>query len=640
MRVLILSKYGPLAASTRHRFLQFLPWLASEGIECEVSTLLDDTYLRELFEHGRASRVHAIRALVRRIGAMGRAGRFDVVLLYLESYPYLPVALTRALRWRGIPYVYDMDDAIFHRYDQHRSHFVRAALGGKIPEVIRGASEVFAGNRYLADYAGRFNDRVSLVPTVIDPGRYPIVEKRRTNSTFTIGWIGSPSTAPYLHLIEGALREFCSGGRARVVLIGAGPIDLPGVPVEHRAWSETTEVGDLRELDVGVMPLPGSRWAQGKCGFKLIQYMACGIPVVASPTGANLDIVEDEASGLLPTDERGWVRAFERLSDDPAERDRMGRRGREIVEASYSTTAVRETIRDGLLRAAKRGSKRTRSTEASVVEGFGREWSRFDQSRIADGELSEMYQNYFYLFPWSTLGSDAVGFDLGCGSGRWARLVAPRVGTLHCIDPSEEAIAVARKNLSGFDNCRFHQASAHDMPLEPDSADFGYTLGVLHHIEDTEGALRACVSVLKEGAPLLLYLYYAFDNRPFWYKWIWRMTVPLRIVLSRMPFGLRYLVSQLIAAVVYYPVARFARLAEKLGADVANFPLSAYRHRSFYVLRTDALDRFGTRLEKRFTRQEIASMMKAAGLERIEFSDRAFWCAIGYRKQECAESRD
>jgi hypothetical protein len=163
--------------------------------------------------------------------------------------------------------------------------------------------------------------------------------------------------------------------------------------------------------------------------------------------------------------------------------------------------------------------------------------------------------------------------------------------------------------------------------------DFGYSLGVLHHIPDTGAALAVCVSKLKPGAPFLLYLYYAFDDRPVWFRALWRVSDWARKVVSRMPHSLRYAVSQVVAGLVYWPLARVAKLGETLGLNVANYPLSLYRDSGFYVMRTDALDRFGTRLEQRFTKLEIKTMMEASGLENISFSKEIpFWCAVGYAK--------
>ncbi|MFO0678103.1 MAG: class I SAM-dependent methyltransferase [Polyangiaceae bacterium] len=268
--------------------------------------------------------------------------------------------------------------------------------------------------------------------------------------------------------------------------------------------------------------------------------------------------------------------------------------------------------------------------DSKTVEGFGDEWSRFTQDGLTEADLRECFDSYFRIFPWADLPSDAVGFDAGCGSGRWAAVVAPRVGTLHCVDASDRALEVARKNLAHRSNCRFHECSVAELPFEDGSMDFGYSLGVLHHVPDTRGAIRACVSKLKRGAPFLVYLYYAFDNRPEWYRRLWQLSEFGRATVSSLPMPLRYGTSQVIAASVYLPLARFAKWMENVGVDVQSFPLTAYRDRSFYVMRTDALDRFGTRLEQRFTAAEITSMLEDAGLENIRFSDAVpYWCAVG-----------
>jgi SAM-dependent methyltransferase len=272
-----------------------------------------------------------------------------------------------------------------------------------------------------------------------------------------------------------------------------------------------------------------------------------------------------------------------------------------------------------------------RNIDHDVVAGFGDEWSRFDQSGVRSDELERMFDEYFSIFPWDVVDGGSVGFDLGCGSGRWAKLVAPRVGKLHLIDPSE-AIEVAKRNLSSFGNCEFHRAGVDEIPLPDNSCDFGYSLGVLHHIPDTEDGLRKCVEKLKPGAPFLLYLYYRFDNRPAWYRVIWKISDVFRRMISRLPHGARFAISQIIAAAVYFPLARGARLLEKLGVDVSGFPLAQYRANSFYTMRTDALDRFGTRLEKRFTKAEMQAMLERSGIDDITFAETAFWTAVGRKR--------
>jgi ubiquinone/menaquinone biosynthesis C-methylase UbiE len=273
-----------------------------------------------------------------------------------------------------------------------------------------------------------------------------------------------------------------------------------------------------------------------------------------------------------------------------------------------------------------------KNLHTETVSGFGDEWERFDQSALSQEERLTIFNQYFAIFPWDKLPDQAVGFDLGCGSGRWAKEVAPRIGKLHCIEPSS-ALEVAKRNLNNFNNCEFHAASVDAIPLSDNSMDFGYSLGVLHHVPDTAAGIKACVNKLKLGAPFLVYLYYAFDNKPLWFKAIWYCSDLVRKVVSKLPHALRYVASQILATVVYWPLARFSYLLEKLGANVANIPLSSYRQQSFYTMRTDALDRFGTQLEQRFTRKQIQAMMEQAGLERVVFSDAVpYWCAVGYKK--------
>lgn len=268
-----------------------------------------------------------------------------------------------------------------------------------------------------------------------------------------------------------------------------------------------------------------------------------------------------------------------------------------------------------------------------TVSGFGDEWARFDQSELPPAELQSLFQKYFHIFPWAKLPKGAVGFDLGCGSGRWAALVAEKVGKLHCIDASEEALTVARKNLGSRANCEFHHASVDAIPLADNSMDFGYSLGVLHHVPDTLAGIKACVRKVKPGAPFLVYLYYRFDNRPLWFRSLWAASNAGRQVVSRLPHSARFAVSQAIAAGVYFPLARTGKILEQLGMDVSAWPLSFYRNLSFYTMRTDALDRFGTALEQRFTRAEIKEMLEQAGLINIRFSEETpHWVAVGERK--------
>lgn len=272
------------------------------------------------------------------------------------------------------------------------------------------------------------------------------------------------------------------------------------------------------------------------------------------------------------------------------------------------------------------------NADAGTVRGFGDQWSTFDYADHDSAETQDYFSLYFRVFPWGELPPNAVGFDAGCGTGRWARLVAPRVGTLHCVDASEGALGVARRNLHGFENCRFHNASLAEMPIPDGSADFGYSLGVLHHIPETQAGLTAIARKLKPGAPLLVYIYYALENRSALYRSAFRLSEILRQKTAALPFPVRLAMSQALAAGVYWPLARSARLLERMGFGVSQIPLSSYRNRSFYVMRTDSHDRFGTALIHRYTKDQIAQMMLEAGLRDIEFADGfPYWVAVGRR---------
>ena len=270
-----------------------------------------------------------------------------------------------------------------------------------------------------------------------------------------------------------------------------------------------------------------------------------------------------------------------------------------------------------------------KNIDKKTVEDFGEEWNKYNQSSIPDEELKKSWNQYFDMFSFEELSNDSEGFDMGCGSGRWAKFVANKVHLLNCIDPSEKALNVAKRNLSNFSNIRYFNASVNDNILKENSQDFGYCLGVLHHIPDTLEGLKACAKLLKKDAPFLLYLYYNFENRSFFFKLIWRLSDFIRKIISSLSPKTKIFITSIIAYLIYYPLARFAFISEKLGIDVSNLPLSDYRNKPIYFMKTDALDRFGTRLEKRFSKDEIKRMLQEAGFRDIRFSkNMPFWVSI------------
>jgi ubiquinone/menaquinone biosynthesis C-methylase UbiE len=309
--------------------------------------------------------------------------------------------------------------------------------------------------------------------------------------------------------------------------------------------------------------------------------------------------------------------------------------GRKWTRAFAPNKLIGETLSLLNVFRGRQGTRKMKNLEVKVVEGFGREWSTFDQSEkeISAAERLTLFNQYFHIFPFASLSDDAIGIDVGCGSGRWSAMVAPRVRHLHLLDASADALAVAKRNLSAAKNVTFHYASVGEIPLENETLDFAFSLGVLHHVPDTIAAMTEIAAKLKPGAPFLVYLYYALDNRPWWFRAIWRSTNVMRLIISRLPARLKLIVSQTIAAAVYWPLARFAAVLNGFGYSTAMIPLEAYKDCSFYTMRTDAYDRFCTRLEKRFSKVQIMTMLNEAGFEKIIFSPNVpYWCAVGFKR--------
>lgn len=353
--IIFFTKYTRSGASSRYRTYQYLDAFRAAGWECVIHPLFNDAYLAHKYQHGKVSWWSAFGALLGRLWAVLTVPARSVVVIEYELLPYFPALLERWLILRRCQILVDYDDALFHQYDRHPNLWVRRFLGGKIATVMRLARTVVAGNEYLADYARRAGARrVEIIPTVIDLARYPPRVADSSNPTFTIGWIGSPSTARYLHDIAPALAAFCARVQASVRLVGSGPITLPGVPVDLVDWRDDTEVAEISQFDVGIMPLPDESWARGKCGFKLIQYMACGLPVVASPVGVNKELVEEGVNGFQATTTEDWLAALYSLYEDAELRQRMGTAGRQRVEQQYCLS-VTAPIWLGLLDDAHQG---------------------------------------------------------------------------------------------------------------------------------------------------------------------------------------------------------------------------------------------------------------------------------------------
>lgn len=354
LKLLVLTRYSRLGASSRLRTFQFEEYLRAAGIDAEYSSFFDDAYLQN-FYGGGTRRNGLTTYLSRRWKALSRASRYDCIWLEKEALPWVPFAIEGRLWPKGVPVVSDFDDAIFHRYDRHPNPVVRAALGSKIDRVMESSRIVFAGNRYLAERAQASGARVELIPTVVPLARYRPREPAAAGDTVRVAWIGTPSTwldyvvemAPAIVAAAGA----CGG---KFFAIGGGEAAAQVQGVEVVAWSEEREVEQIRSMDIGIMPLVDTPFARGKCGYKLIQYMACGLPVIASPVGVNREIVEHGVNGYFAQTEEEWRDAIVRLASDRDLRACMGAAGRQKIAAQFSAESLGPRIAN-LITAAAQG---------------------------------------------------------------------------------------------------------------------------------------------------------------------------------------------------------------------------------------------------------------------------------------------
>ena len=340
MKLLALTKYGSLAASTRQRFMQYEPALGQAGISIDYAPLLDNDYLQLLAEGRAPSKLGIMKGYARRFAQLIAARSYDALWVYCELFPYFPSFMERLVEVAGLPVVYDYDDAIFHNYDSSARPLVRQFLGGKLEPLLRRASVCVCGNEYLRAYAAQFNDVSVIIPTVVDTDRYRPVENKRSRP-LTIGWIGSPSTWENVQPLLPVIAELCSRHDVRFRVVGAGPAArserFDGM--ELAEWSEAREISEVQSFDIGVMPLLDRPFQRGKSGYKLVQYMACGLPVVASPIGVNSELVTEGQNGFLAGKPDRWREVLEQLILDPALRASMGAAGRYRAEQDYSLKA-------------------------------------------------------------------------------------------------------------------------------------------------------------------------------------------------------------------------------------------------------------------------------------------------------------
>lgn len=335
-----MSRYDRLGASSRLRSYQYLPYLNQHGVDVEISPLFDDAYVKGLYIR-KVSRLQVVLAYIQRLRQIFNVRSYDLIWVEKEILPWVPAFLELLLLRRTRPLVVDYDDAVFHRYDKHRSALVRWVLGRKIDWIMAASDVVIAGSEYLVERARLAGARrIEKLPTVVDLHRYSSLPIRRIENVLTIGWIGSPGTAHYLLPLISVFRLLHENFTVRVVAIGAKNCAEFDDLIEVLPWSEDTEATLLSQIDIGIMPLPDEPFERGKCAYKLIQYMAVSKPIVASPVGENVNVVRPGVNGFLATLESEWLSALSKLCNDAALRERFGQAGRDIADQMYSLSVT------------------------------------------------------------------------------------------------------------------------------------------------------------------------------------------------------------------------------------------------------------------------------------------------------------
>lgn len=347
MNVLLLTKYDQSGASSRYRTLQYLNYLKNRGINVTVNSLLDSSYIEKIFARKKISFLYYVkRYFLRLYFLLFKIKKNDLVWVEGELFPYIPFFIEKFL----LPsrYVVEYDDAIYHNYDMHKKSLVRKLFANKIKNIMKKSSHVIVGNDYVKEYAEKAGaNKITTLPTVVDATVYAPSEINHDNDEVTIGWLGSPTTVKYMRLIDPVLKSIAQKTNVRLSIIG-GEYQVDGIKTSYHhwpdKWSQAEEIDLLNKIDIGVMPLIDSPWERGKCGFKLIKYMACAKPIIASPVSMNNEIVQHGINGYLADTLAEWEEYLLNLINDAALRKKYGESGRKYMMDRYSLQATAPVI--------------------------------------------------------------------------------------------------------------------------------------------------------------------------------------------------------------------------------------------------------------------------------------------------------
>lgn len=339
MKVLaIVPSLYDTSPGQRFRLEQWDPYLRELGVEIVYAPFEDKRLKSTIHERGRffSKARHSLNAFRRRWNQVKHLGDFDIIYVFREAALFGPPVFERMVSRSGKPMIFDFDDAIYLRSEGSVNGYLNLLkFSGKTREICARSTHVMAGNEHLAAFARKFNDSVTIIPTTIDTNKYRI-ERHEKKGRLTIGWSGSFSTVLHLNTLRSALQRLATMREFTLRVVGTPAYDLEGVNVEAIQWQSATEIEDLGEIDIGVMPLPDEAWSRGKCGLKALQYMALGIPTVCSPVGVNASIIADGKNGSIAATEDEWIDRLTRLLDSAELREKLGTAGQATVEERFS----------------------------------------------------------------------------------------------------------------------------------------------------------------------------------------------------------------------------------------------------------------------------------------------------------------
>lgn len=344
MKVLYFTRYSRNGASSRLRSYQYFPLLEKEGIEVSVSPFFDEAYLELLYTKKNISKIKIASYYLNRFKKIVSIYKYDKVIIEKELFPYFFSWFEQLLFLFNVKYIVDYDDAIFHNYDLNPNKIIRFLLKNKIGNVKKYSNHVLAGNTYLASKAKLSGaKKITILPTVINLELYDTINEILKDKII-IGWIGSPMTYKYLESIIPLLNELHLKHEFELNIIGVKNEPFKDGFINFIPWKEETEVEQISRFDIGIMPLENTPWELGKCAYKIIQYMGCGIPVVASAVGMNNEVIQNGENGFLVSTEKDWIEKLSYLIENKLERTKLGNQGRKLIENHYSIQKTVKTV--------------------------------------------------------------------------------------------------------------------------------------------------------------------------------------------------------------------------------------------------------------------------------------------------------